>query len=68
MEKPIARATVRINAPTERVWNALVDPNAIKQYMFGAQVHSDWQEGSCHHMERRVAGEALMKTKASCCA
>lgn len=42
----IARATVRINAPSERVWNALVDPNAIKQYMFGAQVHSDWQEGS----------------------
>ena len=42
----IARATVRINAPSDQVWNALVDPNAIKQYMFGAQVHSDWQEGS----------------------
>jgi uncharacterized protein YndB with AHSA1/START domain len=42
----IARATVRINAPSERVWNALVDPQAIKQYMFGAAVHSDWQEGS----------------------
>jgi uncharacterized protein YndB with AHSA1/START domain len=42
----IARATVRINAPSDRVWNALVDPAAIKQYMFGAQVESDWQEGS----------------------
>ena len=42
----IARATIRINATSERVWDALVDSNAIKQYMFGAQVHSDWQEGS----------------------
>jgi uncharacterized protein YndB with AHSA1/START domain len=41
-----AQATVRINAPHEQVWDALVDPNAIKQYMFGAQVSSDWQEGS----------------------
>jgi uncharacterized protein YndB with AHSA1/START domain len=42
----IARAAVRINAPSDRVWNALVDSNAIEQYMFGANVDSDWEEGS----------------------
>jgi uncharacterized protein YndB with AHSA1/START domain len=42
----IAKALIRINAPSEKVWNALVDPAAIKQYMFGTQVVSDWQVGS----------------------
>lgn len=42
----VAKASVSIDAPVERVWNALVDPVAIKQYMFGTTVVSDWQEGS----------------------
>ena len=42
----IARASVTINAPRERVWSALVNPEAIKQYMFGTTVDSDWQVGS----------------------
>jgi uncharacterized protein YndB with AHSA1/START domain len=42
----IARSSTTINASPERVWQALVDPNAIKQYMFGTNVTSDWREGS----------------------
>ena len=42
----IAKASVTINAPGARVWNALVEPEAIKQYMFGTNVVSDWHEGS----------------------
>jgi uncharacterized protein YndB with AHSA1/START domain len=42
----IARASVTINAPSEIVWDALVNPEAIKQYMFGTNVVSDWREGS----------------------
>jgi uncharacterized protein YndB with AHSA1/START domain len=42
----IAKASVSINAPAEKVWDALVDPKAIKQYMFGTNVLSDWKEGS----------------------
>jgi uncharacterized protein YndB with AHSA1/START domain len=42
----IAKAEIRINATTERVWNALVTPEAIKQYMFGTNVVSEWEEGS----------------------
>ncbi len=42
----IARASISINAPSGKVWNALVNPEAIKQYMFGTNVVSDWHEGS----------------------
>ena len=42
----LAKATIPINTTTERVWNALVNPEAIKQYMFGTNVVSEWQEGS----------------------
>ena len=42
----IAKASISINASNEKVWKALVDPKAIKQYMFGTNVVSDWQEGS----------------------
>jgi uncharacterized protein YndB with AHSA1/START domain len=42
----VARASININVPSDRVWDALVNPEAIRQYMFGAQVVSDWREGS----------------------
>ncbi len=42
----IARASIRIHAPGEKVWDALVNPAAIRQYMFGTTVVSDWREGS----------------------
>ena len=47
MDKELnARASVTISAPSEIVWDALVNPEAIKQYMFGTNVVSDWREGS----------------------
>jgi uncharacterized protein YndB with AHSA1/START domain len=42
----IAKASVSINASPEKVWHALVDPKAIKQYMFGTNVVSDWKVGN----------------------
>ncbi len=42
----IARASARIDAPVDEVWEALVTPDTIKRYMFGTTVVSDWQEGS----------------------
>ena len=41
-----ARATILIEASRADVWEALVSPEAIKQYMFGADVETDWKEGS----------------------
>ena len=42
----VANASITINAPRPEVWDALVTPETIKQYMFGADVVSDWREGS----------------------
>jgi uncharacterized protein YndB with AHSA1/START domain len=42
----IARASITISADQSKVWEALVDPQAIKQYMFGTDVVTDWREGS----------------------
>lgn len=42
----VAQAQISINAPIATVWEALVNPEIIKQYMFGTNVVSDWKEGS----------------------
>jgi uncharacterized protein YndB with AHSA1/START domain len=42
----IAVASIDIKASSVEVWKALVDPEAIKQYMFGTNVVSNWKEGS----------------------
>ena len=42
----VATATTSIGSATSKVWEALVTPGAIKQYMFGADVESEWSEGS----------------------
>jgi uncharacterized protein YndB with AHSA1/START domain len=45
-ERLIARASITIDAPMANVWEALINPAAIKQYMFGTNAVSDWKEGS----------------------
>ena len=42
----VAQSSASINAPVVNVWQALVDPAAIKRYMFGTTVASDWKKGS----------------------
>ena len=42
----VANATTTIHAPASEVWDALVDPKKIKQYMFGTDVTSDFRPGS----------------------
>ncbi len=42
----IALASIGINASIDKVWQALVNPADIRQYMFGTTVVSDWREGS----------------------
>lgn len=42
----IAKVTITIAAPASEVWNALTDPEQIKQYFFGSEAVSDWKEGS----------------------
>jgi uncharacterized protein YndB with AHSA1/START domain len=42
----VATAQAVIDAPVERVWNALTDPAIIKRFMFGSDVKTDWKPGS----------------------
>jgi uncharacterized protein YndB with AHSA1/START domain len=42
----LAKASVIVNAPAAEVWKALVTPETVKQYMFGATVASEWRPGS----------------------
>lgn len=42
----IAKATIWIDAPRTKVWEALTKPELIKQYLFGTDVTTDWQVGS----------------------
>ena len=42
----IASATITIDAPAARVWQALTTPEILKKYYFGADILSDWKVGS----------------------
>jgi uncharacterized protein YndB with AHSA1/START domain len=42
----VAKASTSIKAPVARVWDALVNPEKIKQYMFGTNMVTSWKEGS----------------------
>ena len=42
----VATAETEIDAPPDKVWAALTDPEQIKEYMFGSQVETDWKPGS----------------------
>ena len=44
--KYIAEATTTVHAPVSKVWQALVNPEIIKQYLFNTDVISDWKVGS----------------------
>jgi uncharacterized protein YndB with AHSA1/START domain len=42
----VAKTSITINTPVARVWEALVNPDVIRQYMFGTNVESEWTKGS----------------------
>src|SRR4051812_17338030 len=45
-EPLIIRNSITIDAPASKVWDALVNPEQTKQYMFGCETVSDWKPGS----------------------
>lgn len=42
----IIKNVIEISAPAARVWDALVNPEQTKKYMFGCETVSDWKKGS----------------------
>lgn len=46
MENKIVKNSILINASPDKVWEALVNPELTKKYMFGCETVSDWKVGS----------------------
>ncbi len=42
----VVKSSIVINAPASKVWDALVNPEQTKKYMFGCEAISDWKPGS----------------------
>ena len=42
----IVKNNISISAPASKVWDALVNPEQTKKYMFGCEAISDWKIGS----------------------
>ena len=52
-----------INAPASVVWNALVNPEQTKKYMFGCAALSDWNVGSPLLWKREYEGKEMIFVK-----
>lgn len=46
MTNSTATASILLNATPQRVWEALTDPQQIKEYLFGTTTTTDWKKGS----------------------
>ena len=53
-----ASASTTIDADKDAVWAALTDPEAIKTYMMGSTVTTDWKPGSPITWEGEMEGRA----------
>jgi len=42
----IVSQSITVNAPVEKVWNALTDPAIIAEYLFSTETITDWKVGS----------------------
>ncbi len=40
------KTAIEIKAPASKVWEALTEPAIVKQYFFGTDLTSDWEQGS----------------------
>lgn len=57
-ENLTAKASITIAAAPSIVWEALTNPKLIKQYMFGTDVTSDWNEGNSITWQGQYEGKS----------
>lgn len=41
----VAESAITIDAPPDRVWEVITDPEAVKEFMFGADLETAWTVG-----------------------
>ncbi len=59
----IVKNSIVINAPAAKVWDALVNPEQTKKYMFGCETVSDWKPGSDLLWRGHYEGKAMIFVK-----
>src|SRR5687768_10112920 len=57
-QKLVSRSSTIINAPVNKVWEALTNPSLIKEYLFGTNTITDWKKGSPITYEGEWEGKA----------
>ena len=57
--------SITINAPASKVWNALVNPEQTKKYMFGCEAISEWRVGSSLLWKGQHEGKEMVFVKGS---
>ncbi|MEJ7678883.1 MAG: SRPBCC domain-containing protein [Segetibacter sp.] len=63
MGKLLVKNTITINAPASKIWDALVNPEQTKKYMFGCETVSDWKPGSPLLWRMNYEGKELIPVK-----
>ena len=61
----IIKNSITIDAPASKVWNALVNPEQTKKYMFGCEAISDWRKGSQLLWKGQHEGKEMVFVKGS---
>ncbi len=62
-EQLIVKNSITINAPASKVWDALINPEQTKKYMFGCETVSDWKSGSALLWKGTYEGEVMVFVK-----
>jgi len=64
MSQPLeVKNDITIDAPAEKVWDALVNPEQTKKYMFGCAAISDWKPGDSLIWKGNFDGQELVAVK-----
>ena len=59
----VIKNSITIDAPAAKVWNALVNPEQTKKYMFGSEAISDWRVGSPLIWKGQYEGKEMVFVK-----
>ena len=62
-EEKIIKNTIQIIATPSKVWDALVNPEKTKKYMFGCETVSDWKVGSSLLWKGEYNGQSIVFVK-----
>ena len=64
MSEPLfVRSTIAINAPAEKIWDVLTNPQQTRKYMFGCETISDWKVGSPLLWQMEYEGKDFIPVK-----